>query len=104
MRSMRTYQFRVYPNREQRGCIDACLYESRLLYNEMLACQKQHNEATGTFLSHYDLNKRFTGRSSTSVPATTLQCLSDRLTKALHNFVKHKADDWGFPRFKSANQ
>ncbi|HEY3231061.1 MAG TPA: transposase [Roseiflexaceae bacterium] len=50
------------------------------------------------------MNKRFKGRGDTFVPATTVQCLSDRLTKALQNFLKHKNADWGFPRFKSGNR
>jgi putative transposase len=37
-------------------------------------------------------------------PQPRYNCLSDRLTKALQNFLKHKHHDWGFPRFKSANQ
>jgi putative transposase len=70
----------------------------------MLECEKQHYQQTGAFLSRYDLNKRFKGRGGSSVPATTVQCLSDRVTKALQNFLKYKDDDWGFPRFKSAHQ
>jgi putative transposase len=101
---MRTYEFRLYPNREQRRRLAVCLYESRLLYNELLECEKQHYQTTGTFLSRYDLNKRFAGRGGASVPATTVQCLSDRLTKALQNFLKYKEDGWSFPRFKSGNQ
>jgi putative transposase len=101
---MRTYEFRLYPNREQRRRLDACLYESRLLYNEMLACEKQHYQETEKFLSKYDLTARFKGRSGSSVPATTVQCLADRLTKALQNFLKHKDKGWGFPRFRSGNQ
>src|SRR5262245_34165117 len=98
IKSMRTYEFRLYPNREQCRRLDACLYESRLLYNEMLECQQQQYQQTRTFLNRYDLNKRFAGRSGVSVPATTVQCLSDRLTKALANFLKYKDDGWGFPR------
>ncbi len=101
---MRTYAFRLYPYREQRRRLEACLSESRQLYNEMLVCEKQHYQETGAFLSRYDLNKRFKGRGGASVPAATVQCLSDRLTKALQNFLKHKDDGWGFPRFKSGNQ
>jgi hypothetical protein len=89
---MRTYEFRLYPNRDQRRHLDACLHESRLLYNEMLEHQKQQYQETGTFLSRYDLNKRFAGRGAPAVPATTVQCLSDRLTKALANFLKYKDD------------
>jgi putative transposase len=101
---MRTYEFRLYPNRDQRRRLDACLYESRLLYNEMLECEQQQYQQTRTFLTRYDLNKRFAGRGGVSVPATTVQCLSDRLTKALANFLKYKDHGWGFPRFRSGNQ
>ena len=101
---MRTYQFRLYPNQEQCRRLNACLYESRLLFNEMLACQKQHYQLTGTFLSRYELNKRFAGRGGAYVPATTVQSLADRLTKALQNFLKHKDTGWGFPRYRSGNQ
>jgi len=101
---MRTYVFRLYPNRDQRRRLVACLETSRQVYNAMLECQKQHYQETGAFLSRYDLNKRFKGCGGSSVPATMVQCLSDRLTKALQNFLKYKDDDWGFPRFKSGNQ
>src|SRR5689334_15415419 len=97
--SMRTYVFRLYPNREQRRRLEACLYESRQLSNEMLARQKQHYAETGTFLNTYDLNRLFRGRGGLAVPATTVQCLSDRLYKALRTFLKHKDAGWGFPRF-----
>jgi len=101
---MKTYEFRLYPNRDQRHRLDACLYESRLLYNEMLECEKQQYQETGKFLSKYDLTAQFKGRGGASVPATTVQCLADRLAKALQVFLKLKDDGWGFPRFKSGNQ
>jgi len=101
---MRTYEFRLYPNREQRRRLDVCLYESRQLYNEMLAREKQHYQETGTFLSKYDLSARFKGRGGPYVPASTVQCLADRLDKALKAFLAHKDEEWGFPRVKSGNQ
>jgi putative transposase len=102
--NMRTYEFRLYPNRGQRRLLAMCLIESRQIYNEMLERQKQHYQETGTFLSRYDLNKQFAGRLSTYVPATTVQCLSDRLSKALANFLKYKHGGCGFPRYRSGNQ
>ena len=39
---MRTYEYRLYPNREQRRRLDACLYDSRHIYNQMLQREKQH--------------------------------------------------------------
>jgi IS605 OrfB family transposase len=80
---MRTYEFRLYPNCQQHRRLDACLYETRQLYNEMLECEKQRYQQTGTFLSKYDLTALFKGRGGAYVPATTVQCLADRLTKAL---------------------
>jgi putative transposase len=66
--------------------------------------ERSHYEQAGTFLNRYDLDKRFAGRGGVSVPATTVQCLADRLTKALQNFLKYKGAGWGFPRFRSGNQ
>jgi len=85
---MKTYEFRLYPNRDQRRRLDACLYESRLLYNEMLAREKQYYQETAKFLSKYDLTALFKGRGGATVPATTVQCLADRLSKALQSFLK----------------
>lgn len=101
---MRTYEFRLYPNREQRRRLMMCLYRSRQLYNEMLEREQQHYQETGKFLSKYDLTALFKGRSGDSVPATTVQCLADRLDKALRVFLKHRENGWGFPRYKSGNQ
>ena len=101
---MRTYEFRLYPNREQRRRLDMCLSHSRHIYNEMLEREKQHYQQTGKFLNAYELNMLFRGRGAAYVPATTLQCLSDRLHKALKTFLKHRQEGWGFPRFKSGNQ
>jgi putative transposase len=98
------YEFRLYPNKEQRRCLDACLSASRQVYNEMLEREQQQYQDTGRFLSKYDLTALFKGRGGTYIPATTVQCLADRLAKALRVFLNHKDDGWGFPRFKSGNQ
>jgi putative transposase len=101
---MRTYAYRLYPNRDQRRRLDACLCDSRPIYNEMLEREQQHYAETGKFLSKYDLTALFKGRGGTYVPASTVQCLADRLDKALKAFLAHRDEDWGFPRFKSGNQ
>jgi len=101
---MRTYEYRLYPNREQRRRLDTCLIETRHIYNEMLEREKQHYQEAGKFLTKYDLTALFKGRGSAYVPASTVQCLADRLDKALKAFLAHRDQDWGFPRFKSGNQ
>ncbi len=101
---MRTYVFRLYPNRQQRRRLDACLHESRQLYNEMLERERQHYQENGAFLNRYALNKLYAGRGGSYVPATTVQALADRLDKALKAWRRYRDKGWGFPRFKSSNQ
>src|SRR5262245_56860471 len=101
---MRTYEYRLYPNREQRRRLDACLYESRYIYNEMLQREHTHYQETEKFLSKYDLTALVKGRGGASVPASTVQCLADRLDKALKAFLAHRDEGWGFPRYKSGNR
>jgi putative transposase len=103
---MRTFEYRLYPNRAQRQQLLACLSESRSLYNEMLVALKAQYDADGTFPTKYDLTARFKGRGGESVPATTVQTLADRLSKALKRYLQLKdlGAAVGFPRFKTANR
>ncbi len=104
---MRTFEFRLYPNKEQSRRLMACLAESRKLFNEMLAQMKQQYEQDGTFPSKYDLTAQFKGRGGEYVPATTVQMLADRLSKSLKRFLAARElgiPDVGFPRFKKPNR
>lgn len=73
----------MYPTRAQRQQLMACLIASRAIYNEMLEAVKAQYEATATFPTKYDLTARFKGRGGDDVPATTVQMLAARLSKAL---------------------
>jgi len=78
-----------------------------MLYNEMLKTIKAQYEQDGTFPSKYDLDKLFQGCSGEHVPASTVQMLSDRLSKSLKRFLKARElgiPDVGFPRFKKPNR
>ena len=77
---MRTYEYRLFVNKQQSRLLMQCLHESRLLYNEMLETMNQQYERDGTFPSKYDLTAQFKGRGGEHVPATTVQCLADRLS------------------------
>src|SRR5689334_14218167 len=103
---MRTFEYRVYPNRAQRQQLRACLMESRAIYNEMLASLKAQYEVDGTFPSKYEMTARFKGRGGEAVPATTVQALADRLSKALKRYLQLKdlGMPVGFPRFKTPNR
>jgi transposase len=96
---MRTYEYRLYPNQEQSQLLIECLHASRILYNEMLETVKQQYEEKGTFPSKYDLTAHFKGRGGESIPATTVQTLADRLTKALHRFLAKSISDASWSAF-----
>ncbi len=104
---MRTFEFRLYPNKDQSRLLMACLAESRKLYNEMLETVKAQYAEQGTFPTKYDLTAQFKGRGGEYVPATTVQMLADRLTKSLKRFLEAREvgiPDVGFPRFKKPNR
>ncbi len=103
---MRTFEYRLFVNRQQHHKLMECLKESRGIYNGMLATIKQQYGQEGTFPSKYDLEKAFKGQGE-HVPATTIQMLADRLTKSLKRFLAAKElgiPDVGFPRFKKPNR
>ena len=104
---MRTFEYRLYPNKEQSHLLMGCLIESRKLYNEMLEITKGQYAERGTFPTQYDLTAQFKGRGGEYVPATTVQMLADRLSKSLKRFLDAKElgiPDRGFPRFKKPNR
>lgn len=103
---MRTFEYRLYPNRTQRQQLMACLTESRTIYNQMREALQAQYEADGTFPTKYDLTARFKGRGGDVVPATTVQTLADRLSQALKRYLQLKdlGTSVGFPRFKTANR
>jgi putative transposase len=103
---MKTFEYRLFVNKQQHTLLLQCLRESRLIYNEMLETVKAQYEEKGTFPTKYDLTAQFKGRGGESVPATTVQMLADRLSKSLKRFLARKelALKGGLPRFKKGNQ
>ncbi|TME11731.1 MAG: hypothetical protein E6I80_05170 [Chloroflexi bacterium] len=56
-RTVRTFEFRLYPNRDQQHLLMKCLIESRHLYNEMLETEEpeydRSSQPDATFWHHY---------------------------------------------------
>src|SRR5437660_7757723 len=103
---MRTFEYRLFVNKEQSRKLMACLSESRIIYNGMLETVKAQYEQDGSFPSKYDLEAAFKGQGE-HVPATTVQMLADRLSKSLKRLLAAKKNDIpgiGFPRFKKPNR
>src|SRR5712692_9641052 len=104
---MKTFEYRLYMNKDQARSLMACLVESRHIYNAMLERVKQQYEEQGTFPSKYALEHAFRGHGHEHVPATTVQMLADRLSKSLKRFLAAKQNTLpaiGFPRFKTPNR
>src|SRR5271165_3105326 len=103
---MRTFEYRLYPNKAQSHLLMQCLKESRIIYNGMFETVKAQHEENGVFPSKYDLENAFKGQGD-HVLATTIQMLADRLSKSLKRFLAAKQNDIsgiGFPRFKKPNR
>ena len=86
---MKTFEYRLYMNKEQGRLLMACLAESRHIYNSMLEMVKAQYEEKQTFPSKYDLENAFKGHGSEYVPATTIQMLADRLTQSLKRYAQN---------------
>jgi putative transposase len=103
---MRTFEYRLFVDKEQSRKLMACLAESRTIYNGMLETVKAQYEHDRTFPSKYELEAAFKGQGE-HVPATTVQMLADRLSKSLKRFLaakQHNISGIGFPRFKKPNR
>jgi len=84
---MRTFEYRLYPNKEQHRLLMPCLAESRGIYNGMLSMLKEQYNEHGTFPSKYDLANTFKGQGE-HVPAITIQMLADRDVNAAQNILE----------------
>ncbi len=103
---MKTFEYRLFPNKEQGHLLMQGLIESRMIYNSMLEMVKEQYERTHTFPSKYELEAAFKGQGE-HVPATSVQMVADRLSKSLKRFLAAKKNGIpgiGFPRFKQGNQ
>lgn len=109
---MRTYEYRLYPNKNQSQLLMNCLRESRAIYNQMVELSRGDYQFNAKIFSLYGMHSRFSGKATEHVPATTVQMLADRLHKAWKRYEAKKvpADraiaegkkDKFKPRFKNA--
>lgn len=108
----RTYQYRLYPTREQGDHLETLLCQARLLYNEALAHRRDVYKQTTHSVSYVDQWERFKNDRKGRLEdfgllnATSVQQLLRRLDKTFAAFFRrYKAGETpGFPRFKGANR
>jgi putative transposase len=97
---MKTYKFRIYPNRNQEQVLEQTIETCRLLYNESL---QERRENKLKRLSYYEQKKLVTQKRNTieslkHIHSQVLQNVLLRLERAFQNF--HRDRKIGQPRFK----
>lgn len=105
---VKTYKYRIYPNKEQRSSIDQHLIEACRLYNAALEHRIGTYKATGKSVSYYDQAAELKdirsdgtcGIANYSACQAVLRKV-DKTFKAFFGRVK-KGKKAGFPRFKSS--
>ncbi len=105
---MKTFKYRLYPNKTQQQTIDETLEHCRLLYNRLLAECKEAYEKSGKTLSYVVQANTLPERKQaipalTSIHSQVLQDVAKRLDKTFHAFFRRikNGETPGYPRFKS---
>jgi putative transposase len=106
---LKAYQFRLYPNREQKIYFANCFGSARFIFNQMLADRKEIYE---TYKNDKELLRSIKPRTYTSfkeefpflkeVDNLALANASQNLNNAYKNFFRDKSV--GFPKFKSKHK
>lgn len=106
---LRTYKYRLYPNKEQSKKMHDSCFPCSLVYNQSLAEKKLAYESEGVSLGVYDQIKSLPAKKEHNprlkeVYSQVLQVVPRRLDKAFQGFFRRlKAGEKpGFPKFKSA--
>ena len=107
MELIRTYKYRLYPNKSQSESLDEMLAQHRYAYNRALGLRIMAYKEFGVSLSAYDQCKLLKGmrrKKLSRIPAHSFQNTLKRLDKSYKSFfrrVKSGQEKAGFPRFKS---
>jgi putative transposase len=100
---LKTYKYRLYPDKGQRVLFSKAFGCSRYIYNWALETKTREYAATGKSPSRFDLNVRITSlkvehRFLSEVSDWVLKCAIDDLERAFANFFEKRAE---YPRFKA---
>src|SRR6266702_4388221 len=104
----KTFQYRLYPTRQQLKKLEATLEECRWLYNETLAYRKDAWEQRQQYISWYDSKKRIPilkqeRPTLSSVHSQVLQNVTERVELAFQAFFRRfkgygRYDSFTFPQ------
>lgn len=95
---LRSYKFRLYPNKEQQEYFSKCFGCTRFIYNKMLADKIEHYKKTGEMLNNTPAHYKKEYPWLKEVDSLALANAQMNLNKAYKNFFSDKSI--GFPKFK----
>ncbi len=108
---IRTYKFRLYPTKHQKGIFTQWLTTCRILYNNSLAERKNEWETKKISVTYNDQAAQLKEDKKTDlflrrVHSQVLQDVLRRVDKTFKNFFRRvqKGEKPGYPRFKGKNR
>jgi putative transposase len=101
---MKTFEYRLRPNKQQEQALMSVLIASRKLYNQGLEELIAHYQETGKYLHLYEQDKRHGSKEHPDLPAVVVDTVLKRLHRSFTNFFQGRKAGRrvGFPRFKGA--
>jgi putative transposase len=102
---MKTYEYRLRPNRIQEQALMRVLIATRKMYNACLEELITYYKETGKYLHLYEQDKRHGKAQHPDLPAVVVDTTLKRLHRSFTNFFQGRKNGRkvGFPRFKNAN-
>jgi putative transposase len=103
---VKTFEYRMRPNKRQAQALFECLKASRLLYNACLEELVTHYQETGKHLHLYEQDKSHGAKEHPNLPAVVVDTTLKRLHRSFAHFFRGRSEGQrvGFPRFKGANR
>jgi putative transposase len=100
---MKTYEYKLKPNKTQVKCIEQVLYDTKCLYNNALQELIEHYHKTGKYLNRFSQDKNYNKQTYPNLPAPIVDSTLARVHKSFSNFFRglKQGRKVGFPRFQS---
>lgn len=103
---MRTFEYKLRPNKQQTQELDRLLWETKCLYNNGLEQLINHYKETGKHLNRYTHDRMWNKETCPQLPAVLVDTTILRLHISFANFFRgiKTGEKIGFPRFKSIHR
>lgn len=108
---LKTYKYRIYPNKEEKNVIDQTLDTCRYLYNDFLYERKTMYEYDGAHITYIWQGNSLPYRKKlnpylSKIHSQVLQDVARRVDKAYKNYFRRVrvGETPGYPRFKGKGQ